>query len=172
MSISVLSASAEKRRHFENVKRHFKSMSNVRRPTMCQALTLSIEKETQIYLKYHICVYLWNGMIWNCHHWANFYLLCGKYIYLSLVLYKAPRVKKMRGLAGGRALMPEKVRDSTSSNCNFNLREAWETWAERAGKVAWALGQNYNTSGGILYLEVKYSLRTWFILKTLNHSGI
>lgn len=50
--------------------------------------------------------------------------------------------------------------------------EAWETFAERAGKVAWALSQNYNTSEGILYLEIKYIIRTCFILKTLNHSGI
>lgn len=30
---------------------------------MCQALTQSIEKEMQIYLKYLTCVYLWNGMM-------------------------------------------------------------------------------------------------------------
>lgn len=146
-------------------------MSSVR-STVCQALTLAIENEMQIYLKYHRCVFLLSGMIWNCHYWANFYLLCGKHTYLSLSLYKAPRVKKMRGLAGRRALMPKRVKDSTCSNCNFNIMEAWETLAERAEKVAWVLNQNYNTSGVILYLEIKYSLRAWFILKTLNHSGM
>lgn len=41
MTISVLGASAEKQRHFEKVKKHFKRMSNVRRKRYANLLKIS-----------------------------------------------------------------------------------------------------------------------------------
>lgn len=75
-------------------------MSNVKRSAMSQALTQSNCRERNaVRLEHHRCVEVLSGTTWNCHYWANVYLLNGKFIYLSVILYRVSRVKEMRVLA-------------------------------------------------------------------------
>lgn len=70
----------------------------------------------------------------------------------------------------------QKTEHSTFSNCNFNIRKACETFIERAGKVGWVLSHKkkngYKMGRRILYLEMRYSLKIQFILKTVNWTDI
>ena len=69
----------------------------------------------------------------------------------------------------------QKTQHSTFSNCNFNIRKACETFIERAGKVGWVLSHKkngYKMGRRILYLEMRYSLKIQFILKTVNWTAI